>query len=69
MREEATQAWTERLTSFLGDAWPTKAPKLMSDRIRDMAIRGLGRPHNLTQSEVQEMSRSVIDHINQQRSY
>ena len=67
MRDDASHAWTDRLSSFLGDPWPTRTPKLMSDRVRAMAIRGLGTPHDLTQSEVQEMSRSVIDYINQHR--
>ncbi len=67
MRHEASTAWTQRISSFLGDPWPTRAPKLMSPYVRELAIRGLGKPHDLSQHEVQELSRSVIEHINLQK--
>ena len=64
MREEASTAWTQRISSFLGDPWPSRAPKLMSPYVRELAIRGLGKPNNLSDREIQELSRSVIEHIN-----
>ena len=64
MRHEASTAWTQRISSFLGDPWPTRTPKLMSPYVRDLAIRGLGKPHDLSQREVQELARSVIEHVN-----
>ena len=39
----------------------------MSGYVRELAIRGLGKPHDLSQREVQELSRSVIDHIHMQK--
>ena len=67
MRSEASTAWTQRISSFLGDPWPTRTPKLTSTHVRELALRGLGKPHNLSQHEVQELSRSVIEHLNLQR--
>ncbi len=64
MRQEASTAWTQRISSFLGDPWPSRAPKLMSPYVRELAIRGLGKPNNLSDREIQELSRSVIEHIN-----
>ncbi len=68
MRTEDSKAWI-KITSLLGDPWPPKAPKILSDRVRSLAVRGLGNPHNLSQAEVQELSRSVMDHINIARQH
>ena len=67
MRNEPSATWTNRITALLGDPWPTRTPKLMSGYVRELAIRGLGKPHDLSQREVQELSRSVIDHIHMQK--
>ena len=67
MRNEPSSTWTDRITSFLGDPWPTRTPKLMSSYVRELAIRGVGKPDELSQREVQDLSRSIIDHIHTQK--
>ena len=67
MRHEPSAAWTQRISAFLGDPWPSRAPKLMSPYVRELAIRGLSKPRNLSDHEVQELARSVIEHINVHR--
>ena len=39
----------------------------MSPYVRELAIRGIGKPNDLSDREIQELSRSVIEHINQHR--
>jgi hypothetical protein len=59
VRKEA-QNWLDVL---LRGATSPKPPELGSDRIKELAGRGLLKPRSLSEAEIQEISAAIISHL------
>lgn len=65
MIKEDAPNWLDNL---LRGAPAPKPPTLGSDRVKELARRGLLVPGLLTQAEIQELSAAVISHLVAQKS-
>lgn len=56
----------QSLAELIGRPWPSNPPILCSDRIMQLAERGLTRPASLSLLEIRDLAASVIDHMARQ---
>jgi hypothetical protein len=55
------------LDFFLRGATAPRPPPLHSDRVKDLAARGLLQPRSLSEADIQELAAAVVAHLVAQR--